>query len=225
MDKNVIAAMAKWPGVPDVYGWLSLSEKGQWRLHPQADAWEPGGVCRTPFSKGESIDNEQLRDFIGRNYAADDQGRWYFQNGPQRVHIRLDAAPYVLHADSAAPTLCTHNGLAVTRILGWWLDDAGRLYATSEHGPGLIAGRDAAFIFEALQTDNGTPLLEALERTPPFLAGNLSDTMARPQQRALRIEFRRGQTNDSHSYGSAPLNFCKAEEAATAMGFVQCPQP
>src|SRR3546814_7173665 len=29
MDENVIAAMARWPDVPDVFGWLSLTERGQ----------------------------------------------------------------------------------------------------------------------------------------------------------------------------------------------------
>ena len=32
MDPSVIAAMAKWPNVPDCRGWLSLDRRGQWRL-------------------------------------------------------------------------------------------------------------------------------------------------------------------------------------------------
>src|SRR3546814_2832342 len=88
MDSSVKAALAKWPDVPAVYGWLSLDERGRWRLHPQGDAAHGG--------PGESIDNTQIQAFIGRNYASDSQGRWYFQNGPQRVYVRLDAAPCLL---------------------------------------------------------------------------------------------------------------------------------
>ena len=32
MDASVVAAMAKWPNVPDCRGWLSLDRRGQWRL-------------------------------------------------------------------------------------------------------------------------------------------------------------------------------------------------
>ena len=32
MDDIVKQAMAKWPEVPNVYGWLALDRRGQWRL-------------------------------------------------------------------------------------------------------------------------------------------------------------------------------------------------
>ena len=35
-------------------------------------------------------------DFIARNYEADEHGRWFFQNGPQRVFVDLELAPLVL---------------------------------------------------------------------------------------------------------------------------------
>src|SRR5512132_2355278 len=52
MDEAVLRSMAKWPNVPDVYGWLSLDRRGNWLL------------------KGERIGNAALRDFISRNYLA-----------------------------------------------------------------------------------------------------------------------------------------------------------
>ncbi|MDN5842991.1 MAG: DUF2946 family protein, partial [Alcaligenaceae bacterium] len=96
MDAQVIAAMARWPDVPDVYGWLSLSVQGQWRIHPEGRAWSQSdtdlaGLSTTDLA-GEAITNTQFIEFIDRNYAVDAAGRWYFQNGPQRVYARLDAA-------------------------------------------------------------------------------------------------------------------------------------
>ena len=79
MDEAVLRSMAKWPNVPAVYGWLALDRRGNWLI------------------KGERIANHALRDFISRNYAADARGCWYFQNGPQRVFVRLAYTPLVVH--------------------------------------------------------------------------------------------------------------------------------
>ena len=83
MDQAVIRALAKWPGVPAVYGWLALDERGNWLLR---------GASAGGFGP---IGNAALREFIGRNYARDPRGCWYFQNGPQRVYVRLACAPFV----------------------------------------------------------------------------------------------------------------------------------
>jgi hypothetical protein len=79
VDTLVAREMAKWPDVPAVYGWLELDRRGQWRI------------------KGERIAHARLRDFIARNYHADEDGRWYFQNGPQRVFVSLAYTPLVVH--------------------------------------------------------------------------------------------------------------------------------
>src|SRR5690242_19491998 len=71
MDEIVLRSMAKWPNVPDVYGWLSLDRRGNWLI------------------KNERIGNLAFREFIGRNYQPDARGCWYFQNGPQRVFVKL----------------------------------------------------------------------------------------------------------------------------------------
>ncbi len=78
MDEIVARSVAKWPNVPAVYGWLSLDRRGRWRI------------------KGETIGNAALREFIARNYQPDERGRWFFQNGPQRVFVRLDYTPLVV---------------------------------------------------------------------------------------------------------------------------------
>jgi len=79
MDEIVARSLAKWPNVPAVYGWLALDRRGNWLI------------------KGDKIANTALREFIGRNYEADGRGRWYFQNGPQRVYVSLAYTPLVVH--------------------------------------------------------------------------------------------------------------------------------
>ena len=159
MDPSVKDAIARWPDVPAVFCWLSLDPRGRWRLHPQGQAAAGG--------PGESITNTQIQGFIDRNYERDDAGRWFFQNGPQRVFLRLDAAPYVLRLDDAGHALLTHTGQAVSAISGWWLDDAGQLYAMASQGPGVVLDRDLPPLMERLVTEDGGALLDAIDRLAP----------------------------------------------------------
>jgi hypothetical protein len=84
MDESVRAALARWPNVPSVYGWLSLDRRGNWLI------------------KGERIGNPAVPEFIARNYECDERGRWFFQNGPQRVFVTLAYLPFVLRTVDAA---------------------------------------------------------------------------------------------------------------------------
>lgn len=123
MDDIVQKAMAKWPNVPDVYGWLSLSRRGEWRI------------------KGEKISNPIVSDFISRNYTHDEQGRWFFQNGPQRVFVQLDYTPMVYRlADASA--IESHTGIPVSRISGAYIDDGGSLLLNTEAAIGVLDDRD-----------------------------------------------------------------------------------
>lgn len=159
MDQSVKDALARWPNVPAVYGWLSLDARGRWRLHPQGLANEGG--------PGEPITNTQILDFISRNYDHDDSGRWFFQNGPQRVYVRLDAAPYVLRLADDGRGLVTHTNARVASVSGWWLDDEGRLYATTPLGAGIVLDRDLQPLLDKLRTADGAPLLDALAAMAP----------------------------------------------------------
>lgn len=169
MDEKVIAAMARWPDVPDVFGWLSLNARGQWRLHPGGNACDhtdPDG----PLSAGEAISSSQINQFINRNYTSDDRGRWYFQNGPQRVFVRLDRAPFILHTINSGdgpPSFMTHNGLRAGAVRHWYLDDQGYLFADTDLGAGLVAGRDLDRVLEVLVTADGHGILDALEQSQP----------------------------------------------------------
>ena len=65
-------------------------------------ARRPRAACRPfPQVKGSRILHDKLREFIHRNYAADERGAWFFQNGPQRVYVELEAAPFVASACAA----------------------------------------------------------------------------------------------------------------------------
>ncbi|WP_171962765.1 DUF2946 family protein [Bordetella trematum] len=147
MDQAVLDALQRWPDVPAAYGWLSLDRRGRWHLHPQGAP--------------ESITNPQIQAFINRNYAANEAGQWFFQNGPQRVYVMLEGAPYILRLDDQAHGLITHNGLEAGTVLGWWLDDEGQVWARTQQGPGLIDDRDLPAILERLTLDSGRPLLAA----------------------------------------------------------------
>lgn len=130
MDESVVRALARWPAVPAVYGWLLLDRRGDWRLRT-------GPREQAPF---ERIGNGALREFISRNYASDDRGCWYFQNGPQRVYVRLGYAPRVWRLD--AERLWDHCGRSADGPLEAWLDEEGSLILADRAGVGVLDDRD-----------------------------------------------------------------------------------
>jgi hypothetical protein len=124
MDESVVRGMAKWPHTPDVYGWLSLDRRGNWLL------------------RGERIGNQALREFIGRNYLPDARGRWYFQNGPQRVFVKLAYTPLVLHFEGEALFDQCGRPFAPDQA---FVDDEGSVLMQGNEGVGLLDDRDLAF--------------------------------------------------------------------------------
>src|SRR4051794_36684273 len=135
MDDIVAAALRKWPNVPHCYGWLALDARGDWYMRD--DRIQAAGPF--PRVKGSRIDHEKLREFIARNYAVDPSGAWFFQNGPQRVYVELEAAPWVwrLQLDASAGVIVTsHTGLAA-RAGEAFIDESGRLFLASDLGLGL----------------------------------------------------------------------------------------
>ena len=144
MDDIVAQAMRKWPNVPDVYGWLSLDRRGNWLI------------------QGERIGNAALRAFIARNYTCDAQGRWFFQNGPQRVFVTLPAAPFVysLHRANDAVVATAHTGVAAQRIDAIMFAPGGIFVIATELGPGLVHDRDMGFVVDAARSDDNVPVRE-----------------------------------------------------------------
>jgi hypothetical protein len=147
MDDIVKAALKKWPQVPHCWGWLALDARGNWYMRDERT--QAAGPF--PQVKGSRIEHDKLLAFIHRNYLADAQGAWYFQNGPQRVYVALEAAPYVWRlqatpdaADVAPglaqqpPAVQAHTGQPGGAVLGVWLDETGRLYLACAAGFGIV---------------------------------------------------------------------------------------
>lgn len=141
MDQAVLDAMARWPNVPVVYGWLSLDCRGNYAI------------------KGERIGNPAVQAFIARNYASDAQGRWYFQNGPQRVFVRLDCAPFVLRCIPVGDghALVTHIETPVHTPRSALLDDTGRLLVAFDDTVGVIDDRDLSRVIGGMRNPAGAP--------------------------------------------------------------------
>ena len=142
MDDIVKAAMAKWPNVPNCYGWLGLDARGNWYMRDD-NAQAAGAFCaasaepgRQAASKGSLLKHDKLIDFIQRNYAADAQGQWFFQNGPQRVFVELEATPFVWRVDVAPDfNVTAHTGqVAITQRC--IIDEHGRVYLETALGFG-----------------------------------------------------------------------------------------
>lgn len=158
MDEMVLAALARWPQVPSVYGWLSLDRRGNWRL------------------QGEPVRHAGFQAFISRNYAGTAEGRWFFQNGPQRVFAALDYTPWVLRWHPA-DGFTRHTGQPVSQPASAWLDEAGNLLIGFEAGVGLVCDQDLPLLLARFSLspntlmdnpDNAVADFLAATETPPL---------------------------------------------------------
>lgn len=189
MDEIVIRGMLKWPDVPAVYGWLSLDRRGSWMI-------------KNVSGRFERIANPAVNEFIGRNYAADAEGRWYFQNGPQRVFVALDYTPWVYRLDDAGEGLLAHTGAAPGALRTLFVDDVGALLLEAELGVGVLLDRDLPVFVERLADLQG--------RTPERL---LEDVAGGQEARALLHGV---------SIRIAPI---RDAEVPRSFGFVRRPAP
>lgn len=156
MDEIVKAALRKWPNVPDCRDWLALDARGDWYMRDEA--CQRAGAF--PHPKGSVIRHDKLRDFIHRNYEADAQGAWFFQNGPQRVYVALEAAPLVLRVIDASQVEA-HTGERLAP-LSTWLDEQGWLYALTPRGLGLVHSQDMGAAADLVEAGAWQP--EPIER-------------------------------------------------------------
>lgn len=151
MDDIVRQAIAKWPHVPDCYGWLGLDARGRWYMRDDATQ------ARGPFpqAKGAVLLHDKLIAFIHRNYEADAQGRWFFQNGPQRVYVELESTPLIWRMyDDGAVRSHTGQEAVPTECL---IDEAGRVYLVAPQGLGLVHTLDVHLVADALEQGRWTP--------------------------------------------------------------------
>jgi hypothetical protein len=154
MDDIVKQALKKWPNVPHCYGWLALDARGDWYMRDERI--QAAGPF--PRVKGSRIEHEKLREFIERNYLADADGAWFFQNGPQRVYVQLEAAPWVwrLNAGAGGLAIRSHTGVDAA-FESAWLDERGRLFLGTERGLGLVHTLDMELAAEAVEAGTWRP--------------------------------------------------------------------
>lgn len=188
MEDWVHRALLRWPNVPALYGWLGLDRRGRWTI------------------KGELISRPQIVDTISRNYAADDAGRWYFQNGPQRGYVSLASAPLVLRAEPDG-ALHTHNGLAVDAAEAAYLDENGGLLLQTVHGPAALDDQDLEWLLQRLRRGDAAIDEDALAVALALPSGATT---------ALTLRF-----------GSQSLALTRLDlvDAPGRLGFQRVPQP
>jgi len=127
MDDAVLRSLARWPDVPAVYGWLELDRRGNF-------------LIRSATQRFERIGNAGVRDFIARNYDCDERGCWFFQNGPQRVYVRLAYTPLVVHYEGER--LVDQCGRDFGAPDAFLLDEEGSVLARQERRIALVDDRD-----------------------------------------------------------------------------------
>ena len=197
MDEIVKQAMAKWPNVPHCYGWLALDARGNWRMRD-----ERMQALQLP---GDKIANPALLAFINRNYVHDDQGRWYFQNGPQRVYVNLEATPYIARTDPVHGFVL-HTGEPLSMIDAAWLTDDGRLLFQGGEIVALLDDRDTAQCLPLIRI-TGMPAND--EQLLAWLEGQLQEVEPTLELAGRQLKIER----IAHS------------ELATQFGFVESPHP
>jgi len=107
-----------------------------------------------PTVKGSRIVHDKLIGFIDRNYASDDQGAWFFQNGPQRVYVQLEVAPWIWRLQPDGRVL-SHTGREV-QVAAAVLDEQDRLFLETDLGLGLVHTQDMGPAADALEAGQWT---------------------------------------------------------------------
>lgn len=149
MDEIVKAALKKWPNVPDCYDWLALDARGEWYMRD--DRIQQAGPF--PQVKGSQIIHDKLKAFIHRNYLPDERGQWFFQNGPQRVYVTLEAAPLVWgvqQLDDGQFEVLSHTGVKAQQIKSVLTDEEGRVFLDTDAGLGVVRSPDMLATAEAI---------------------------------------------------------------------------
>jgi len=189
MEDWVNRALARWPNVPALFGWLGLDRRGRWLI------------------RGEIITRPQIIETINRNYAADAEGRWFFQNGPQRGYVALAYAPFVLTASADGEQLHTHTGEGVAKITQAIIDEEGSIVLVTELGAGLLRDADLDWALSRLRR-NG----QAIDETA------LAEALAQGSGTVTDLSFQFGDQ-------ALPLLRIDRAEVPAKLGFMREPWP
>jgi hypothetical protein len=193
MDDIVKQAMAKWPNVPHCYGWLALDARGVWRMRDEA--------AQHAGAPGDKLTNAALVGFINRNYQIDERGCWYFQNGPQRVYVNLEATPFIARTDPGQGFIL-HTGQAMPAPEQVFMLDSGGIAVRAGEQLAQLDDRDVAQLLQAIELD-GKPVGD--EELMAWLDNGPGQLALRWQDRQIAIER------------------LKAADAPQRFGFVQRP--
>jgi hypothetical protein len=189
MDDWVLKALQRWPNVPALFGWLGLDRRGRWLI------------------QGATISHPRIVETIGRNYAADEHGRWYFQNGPQRGYMQLESTPLILFVAEDQAGLVTHTGQRVEKTRNVYLDETGALVLLTEHGPGELIGADLSWALERMSVQ-GRPIDD----------DTLAAALGLPSGSATNITL-------SIASSLLPMQRLNFADAPSVLGFVRDPTP
>ncbi|WP_114663122.1 DUF2946 family protein [Polynucleobacter necessarius] len=204
MDEQVLRSLIKWPNVPDCFGWLALDRRGQWCMVDE--------FAQQNQLPGQIIQHAALNECIRRNYASDSFGRFFFQNGPQRVFITLAVTPWVARiipseSGSQIVTQC-HKTMEPSAALS---DEQGNIY---------ILGST----IETICTDFDHQQFETAERSIVALLHDhdldLFSELAKPREEVCSF----GGSWNWHGE-RLPLDPIHSDELSKKFGFIQHPQP
>jgi len=173
MDEMVRAALKKWPNVPACTGWLALDARGDWYMRDERI--QHAGAFPDP--KGSRIQHDKLREFIERNYEPGPDGAWFFQNGPQRVYVELEAAPHVWRLRAVAggaPEARSHAGGEPVAVESAWTDERGRLFLATDAGFGIVHTQDMEAAADAVEAGLWRPQELAFAAMPARFGYKLS---------------------------------------------------
>jgi Protein of unknown function (DUF2946) len=203
MDEQVLRSLIKWPNVPDCFGWLALDRRGQWRMVDE--------FAQQNQLLGQVIQHSALNEFISRNYASDQLGRFFFQNGPQRVFITLAATPWIVRI------IPSEQGPQLINQCQAQIKPSAAL--SDEHGNIYIVGSILQTIYQDLQTQQ----FETKEHASIALLHDhdldLFSEMARLREEACSF----GGSWNWHGE-QLPLDPIHSEELSMQFKFVKRPQ-
>ena len=165
MDELVKQALAKWPNVPHCYGWLGLDARGHWRMRDQQ--------AQQQQLPGDKIAHTALLGFINRNYDHDDRGCWFFQNGPQRVYVNLEATPYIARSDPQHGFVLQTGAPLEQFEQVYWCDD-GTLILRHADIVAQVDDRDLSQVLDALHVDGQPASNDALQDWLEWHQGSLT---------------------------------------------------
>lgn len=188
-DARPLEAAAPWPESPDVYGYLSLDPRGHWRL------------------RGDAVGRDSLIAHLNSHYQHDDAGRWFVQNGWQRVFVTLAYTPLVARV-SGDGRLVAHTGTPLFEVTSAYIDDSGDLLFGTPLGASLLDDNDLAWALDRLRTDSG-----------PVTESALAEGLALPSGRSTALRF------VTPGGPTVPVVRLDRAHAPDTLGFVPRPTP